>query len=173
MQKFQYVNEYNLNDMNILEQLYTATPHNIGLILVGILMSLLLGVGFTVLATNTLIIKKIESNTAYKIAIALIGVPVIMLSIELYFIHKDVHYIGHYEAEGQVVEHTNDNKRVDVKINGVEEPVSAKIPDEQQFKNSDKVLVKTTTRLFKERPPKEVSNFGLALNGMEIEVYKK
>jgi len=174
MQEFRYVNEYDLTDMNILEQIVTAIPHNTWLALSGILISLLLGIGVFMFVTNISIFKR---RTVKQIAIALIVMGVVMIAVLSYNITRNIHYIGHYEAEGQVVGFASNNadadNRVLVKLNDVKEPIEAKIPDKQNLKKKDKVLVKTETMNFKERPTKEVSNFGLALNGVDIGAFQR
>lgn len=174
MQEFRYVNEYNLSDMNIHEQIVTATPNNIWLVVTSVLISLLLGVGIFLIVTNNSIFK---SRTVYEIAIAFIVMGIVMIAVQAYNITQNIHYIGHYEVEGQVVGFANNNAEDDnkilVKLKHVKEPIEAEIPDKQDLKRKDKVLVKTETMNFKERPTKELSNFELALNGVDIGAFKR
>ena len=67
MQEFRYVNEYDLTDMNILEQIVTAIPHNTWLALSSILISLLLGIGVFMFVIKISILKR---RTVNQIAIA-------------------------------------------------------------------------------------------------------
>src|SRR5699024_7961709 len=144
MQEFRYVNEYDLTDMNILEQIVTAIPHNTWLALSGILISLLLGIGVFMFVTNISIFKR---RTVKQIAIALIVMGVVMIAVLSYNITRNIHYIGHYEAEGQVVGFASNNADADnrdlVKLYDVKEQIEAKITDKKNIKKKHNELDKT------------------------------
>lgn len=177
MQKFRYISEYDLTDMNMLEQLLTAIPHNTWFVVSSILISLLLGISVFMFVTNGLIFKRIKSGTVYEIAIALLFMAVVMIGVQSYIIVKNVHYIGHFEAEGKVVGFADNNavdeRRVLIKLDNEKQLIEANVPDNQKLEKDDEVIAKTKTRDYDERPPKEVTHFNLTLKGIDVSAFKR
>lgn len=173
MQKFRYISEYDLTDMNMLEQILTVIPHNTWFVVSSLLISLLLGISVFMFVTN----RRIKSGTVYEIAIALLFMAVVMIGVQSYIIVKNVHYIGHFEAEGKVVGFADNNavdeRRVLIKLDNAKQPIEANVPDNQKIEKGDEVLAKTKTRDFDERPPKEVKHFTLTLKGIDVSAFKR
>ena len=173
MQKFRYISEYDLTDMNMLEQILAVIPHNTWFVVSSLLISLLLGISVFMFVTN----RRIKSGTVYEIAIALLFMAVVMIGVQSYIIVKNVHYIGHFEAEGKVVGFADNNavdeRRVLIKLDNAKQPIEANVPDNQKLEKGDEVLAKTKTRDFDERPPKEVKHFTLTLKGIDVSAFKR
>lgn len=174
MQKFRYISEYDLTDMNMLEHIMTAIPNDTWLAFSSVLISLLLSIGIFMFITNMMMFK---NGTAYEVAIAMIIMAVVALGVQSYIIVKNVHYIGHFESEGKVVGFANNNagdeRRVLIKLDNAKQPIEANVPDNQKLEKDDKVIAKTKTRDFDERPPKEVTHFTLTLKGIDVSAFKK
>lgn len=173
MQKFRYISEYDLTDMNMLEQILAVIPHNTWFVVSSLLISLLLGISVFMFVTN----RRIKSGTVYEIAIALLFMAVVMIGVQSYIIVKNVHYIGHFEAEGKVVGFADNNavdeRKVLIKLDNAKQPIEANVPDNQKLEKDDEVLAKTKTIDFDERPPKEVTHFTLTLKGIDVSAFKR
>ena len=116
-------------------------------------------------------------GTAYEVTIAMIFMAVVALGVQSYIIVKNVHYIGHFEAEGKVVGFADNNavdeRRVLIKLDNEKQPIEANVPDNQELEKDDEVIARTKTRDFDERPPKEVTHFTLTLKGIDVSAFKK
>ena len=174
MQKLRYISEYDLTDMNMLEHIMTAIPNDTWWAVSSILISLLLSIGVFMFIINMMMFK---NGTAYEVTIAMIFMAVVALGVQSYIIVKNVHYIGHFEAEGKVVGFADNNavdeRRVLIKLDNEKQPIEANVPDNQKLEKDDEVIARTKTRDFDERPPKEVTHFTLTLKGIDVSAFKK
>lgn len=162
MQKFNYVNEQDLTQMNIVGRVVHLLSNETWLRIsfIACLVVLIIAIIFAISTWGFKrdLTKRIPMSKRSLNSLIVCGVliPIIALGIESYVLNTKYDYIGHYETKGEVIgfgdSTQSDEKSALIKSGDKEQPTKVKIPSNKSFEKGDEVIVKTATNNYSDRP---------------------